>query len=218
METRFCPNCGAAIQPDDAFCRACGRELAALQRPLRYRLSPARVVFMSILSAGLYLFYWFYLTWRQYRDHTGKEAYPVWHALTLLVPIYSFFRMHAHVRCFKELMLGAGVTTALSAGTAVLAVVVLSILGGVAFRLGFGEITQGVATALFLIYLAEVGITVGLLMQIQENLNVYWDGLSDSPSQDARIGLGEIVFAIIGVLIGLDSFLILVSESYRAGV
>ena len=30
-----------------------------------------------------YLFYWFYLTWRQYRDHTGDTAYPVWHALTL---------------------------------------------------------------------------------------------------------------------------------------
>ena len=109
-------------------------------------------------------------------------------------------------------------TTTLSAGTAVLALVVLSILGGVTFRLGFGEITQGAATALFLMYLAEVGITAGLLMQIQENLNVYWDSLSDSPSQDARIGLVEIVFAIMGVLIGLDALLTLLSESYRAGV
>ena len=55
-------------------------------------------------------------------------------------------------------------------------------------------------------------------MQIQENLNGYWDSLSDSPSQDARIGLGEIVFGIIGVLIWLDSFLTMVSDSYRAGV
>ena len=128
METRICPNCSATVEPGDAYCRACGRELAALQPPLRYRLSPTRVVFMSILSGGLYLFYWFYLTWKQYRDHAGKEAYPVWHALTLLVPIYSFFRMHAHVRSFKELMTNGRVTNSLSAGWAVFILVVLVVL------------------------------------------------------------------------------------------
>ena len=71
-------------------------------------LPPTRILLMAVLSYGLYLFYWFYLTWKQYRDHTGREAFPVWHALTLVVPIYGLFRTHAHVRSFKELMVNSG--------------------------------------------------------------------------------------------------------------
>ena len=32
------------------------------------------------VSAGLYLLYWFYLTWKHFRDSTDRDAYPVWHA------------------------------------------------------------------------------------------------------------------------------------------
>ena len=90
---------------------------------------------MSILSGGLYLLYWSYLTWKQYRDHARREAFPVWHALTLLVPIYGIFRMHAHVRTYKEIMQAASVTTTLSASGAVYAMVGISILGGATFLL-----------------------------------------------------------------------------------
>ena len=87
-------------------------------------ISTERIVLLSILTYGLYLLYWFYLTWKHYRDHTKKEAYPVWHALTLFVPVYGLFRTHGHVRSFKELGLGSGVRTSLSPGWAVVGVLV----------------------------------------------------------------------------------------------
>ena len=47
-------------------------------------ISVRRVVLLSALSGGLYLYYWFFITWKHYRDHTGAEAYPAWHALSTI--------------------------------------------------------------------------------------------------------------------------------------
>ena len=122
-EATFCPECGIEVAPDSGYCGSCGASIVRIE-PLLYRLSTRRVILMSFLSWGLYLVYWSYLTWQQYRDHTKSEAYPVWHALSLAVPIYGYFRMHAHVRSFKELMTSAGLTNTLAPGTAVFALVV----------------------------------------------------------------------------------------------
>ncbi len=102
---------------------------------------------MAVLSYGVYLFYWYYLTWKQYRDHTGQEAFPVWHALTLFVPIYGWFRFHAHVRTYKELMLRDGAPNSLNPGWAVVIFIVSSLLGWIGGP-GWGDISQGEAVAI----------------------------------------------------------------------
>ena len=182
-ETRLCPDCGADIRTDDRFCRSCGGALSLEKQPSRYGLSPARVVVMSLLSLGLYVWYWLYLTWRQYRDHTGERAYPVWHSVAISVLVYGYFRAHAHTRCFKELMLGRGVPTTISPGWAVLAVIVISMLGIASSVLFFVEVTAGVAAALLLIDVVSVAVTVGLILHVQQNLNRYWDGMPGTPSR-----------------------------------
>ena len=40
------------------------------------RISLPRIVSLTVLSYGLYALYWTYVTWKQYRDHTGATAYP----------------------------------------------------------------------------------------------------------------------------------------------
>ena len=87
---------------------------------LPYYIPPTRVVLLTLLSAGLYIFYWMYVTWRHYREHTGDIAYPIFHALTLLVPVYNFFRLHAHIRVYQELMEARGVPTTLNPVRAVM--------------------------------------------------------------------------------------------------
>ena len=61
--------------------------------PERLTISLRRIV---VLSAGLYYLHWVYRTWGQLaREAPGHGPYyPVWHALTLLVPVYAQFRMH----------------------------------------------------------------------------------------------------------------------------
>ena len=56
-----------------------------------------------------------YITWRHYRDYTEEQVFPVWHALSMLVPIYQFFRLHAHVRVYQELMAQRRVPSTLNA-------------------------------------------------------------------------------------------------------
>jgi hypothetical protein len=69
----LCRACGTQAESFHRYCRNCGTEIGTgttgieTRRPvvpeaasvLNYYLSPKRVLFMSVLSYGLYLFYWF---------------------------------------------------------------------------------------------------------------------------------------------------------------
>ena len=182
---------------------------------LRYRVSLNRVLLMTLISSGLYILYWFYLTWKQYREHTGVEAFPIWHALTLIVPIYSLFRTHAHTRVFKELMARRGLMTTISPGWAVAAVVASSGLSWSTLSVSFGEISQTDAITVAALNILSLAIIAGLLMHVQGNLNSYWHHVSSGRLLDARIGVGEVIFAVIGVLFWLDTLVTIFSESYR---
>ncbi len=213
---KYCTNCGIEVREGARFCASCGHPLqedspAPEQegRPsveelnpsqeeeseLRYKIPLPRVVIMSILSSGFYMFYWLFLTWKQYRDHTGEKAFPVWHALTFVVPVYQFFRFHAHVRVYKELMEKQGLRMTISPGQAV----------GLSFSMtALYTLSMSVSPVLAgVIYSA---VLVLLLTRIQPNLNNYWDHVAPARSYNAGIGVGEVVFAVLGGLFWLSSF------------
>ena len=230
----FCSNCGNEHQPSVNFCNACGAALSntpgverevetdigwGMAQELRYHISLKRVLIMTVLSYGLYLFYWFYITWKQYRDHTGADAYPVWHALTLLVPFYNLFRIHAHMHSLKELMLNANLSSSISPGWAVL----LALVAYMSFQIGeryteFATLTQGMAIAGAFLEIIGIALVSGLLFHVQGNLNRYWDRLTNGGVTSARIGMGEVTFGIIGALLWLNTLANIFSESWRIGL
>ena len=238
----FCPNSGTESEATQQFCRHCGAALAATVagrqtvgpasipatgvRVLPYYLSPTRILVMTVLTYGLYLFYWRYLTWKQYRDHTGQEVFPVWHALTLFVPIYNLFRTHAHIRTYKELMVNSGVASTLSPGWAVGLVAISVVLDGVSFNVSGGffgpqEISQGTALAVALLDGLSIAVVAGLLLQVQGNLNRYWASMPEVmsggiPFSSARIGVGEIILLVVGLLAWFNTLMQLFSPAYRA--
>ncbi len=210
----FCPNCGRETQSQANFCPACGAELAAVpvtsnpvETPgeLPYHISLNRIVLMTVLSQGLYLFYWFYLTWKQYRDHTGDVAYPVWHVLTMYVPIYELFRIHAHARTYRDLMRLAGVASSIKAWLAVVLwfisvrIVVIQFCISVTLLSDEARDFYGAVPLLGILGFA-IGLVIALLWHLQSNINRYWRGFLNARVTSARIGVGEIIFAIIGVL------------------
>ncbi|MDP6228743.1 MAG: zinc ribbon domain-containing protein [Dehalococcoidia bacterium] len=218
----FCPNCGTRTDTTDKYCGTCGKGLretvagtaypsvAVASRTLPYAISVRRVLIMSALSYGLYLFYWFYLTWKQYREHTRAEAFPVGHALALMVPIYNLFRLHAHMRSFKELMQNAGLATTINAGWAVMLVLISNALGVVAFRLAGGfsgaeDLTLKTAVAIEALNFISIAVVAGVLIQVQGNLNRYWSNVANAQLVHARIGVGEVAFGLIGGIFWLNT-------------
>ncbi|MCH7706633.1 MAG: zinc ribbon domain-containing protein [Chloroflexi bacterium] len=213
-----CANCGTEAAPESSFCQACGNALRTREVGWNYRISPKRIMVMSVLSWSLYLFYWMYISWKHYRDHTGEQVYPVWHALAVGLPIYGFFRAHAHARSFKELMTNAGVENTINPGSVVAGVIVFTILGATENTISAGEITRLVATGLLLMDILTVVIVVWILLHLQENINRYWYAVSNGVVQDARVGAGEVILAIVGGFLWLDTFATLLSPNYRGGL
>ena len=234
----FCTSCGAEALSNDRFCSSCGRAVGGTRpvetgerqegpagRLLPYRIPARRVLLMSVLSYGLYLLYWFYLTWKQYRDHTRDPVFPVWHALTLFVPIYGLFRTHAHMRTYKGLMLDAGIGTSIGPGVAVLVLLVSSILGWSSFQVGgdfgFEQITRGQAAATAVLDIIAITLVAGLLVHMQANLNTYWRHQTETnPALSltaARIGVGEVIFCLVGVLAWFGTIGAVVSPSFVTG-
>ena len=193
--SNFCSSCGASEfrdVPPGLYARLATTPAAAVMSAVRLNLG--RVLLVSVLSAGLYLFYWFYLTWKQLDSETTDEHHPVWHALTLVVPIYGLFRMHRHVAVIKELAVGAELATSLSPGLAVVLLLISNVLGWSSLR-----ITEPVV--LMVLGLLSTALTTALVVVAQGGLNEYWEKVRGADLQNARIGVGEVVFVLLGLVV-----------------
>jgi len=200
MATRICVGCGVTNQPFSSYCSFCRTEFrkpiaqGTQEAATDLRLSLGRVCVVSLLSAGLYLFYWVYLTWKQLEAVSRERPhYPVWHALTLIIPIYSLFRMHKHMSVIRDLADESRVFHSLSPGVAVLLFVIVGVVDSVLW-----DVTD-VAAALALGFVGAV-LTAGLIVWAQGTLNQYWGKIKGVDLQEARIGVGEVIFVLIGLL------------------
>ena len=217
----YCRGCGASVFDHQNFCGSCGANLRRpedappRQRPyagsqtLDYYIPPSRILLLSVLSASLYGFYWFYITWKHYRDHTGDEMnFPVWHALTQLIPIYNLFRFHYHVRVYQHLMDAVGVRTTIAAGTAVTFMAIALVAGVISIVMVNANVNEQVsqteAIISFALTLVSVVIPWFVMYLVQANLNRYWLTYAErNPCVSiatSEVGVGAVVLTIIGIL------------------
>ena len=115
-------------------------------------------------------------------------------------------------------MTNRGLMTTISPGLAVAAVVASSALSWSTFGLSWGDMTLAAALTTTVIEILSIAIVAWLLMRLQDNLNNYWHEVSSGRLIDARIGVGEVIFAVIGGLAWLDTLATLFSESYRLDI
>ncbi|MFQ5934525.1 MAG: hypothetical protein ACE5KI_07780, partial [Dehalococcoidia bacterium] len=152
------------------------------------------------LSFGLYFFYWTYLTWAQLKNETGGNYYPVWHTLSLFVPIYGLFRFYRHLRVIVDLCKRSGVITNLSPWVCVLMI----ILGGVLDFIGGSSTSVVVALVMSAISLTLI---TTLLLWAQSALNAYWAQSKGAGLRETRVRAGEIALGLIGI-IGWAGFIV----------
>lgn len=224
-----CAHCSAVNEPDAHYCSHCGAALSA-DGVIPHQVVPPpapddpgaalgpesniipmpRLLLLTFGSYGSYLFYWHYLTWKQYHDQTGNEAYPVWHALALGVPIYNLFRIYAHAKACRYLA-----ATAYLPDTVIpILPVLLFLFSGATlnagdFLLGDSETTSlGQALASLLLHLTAMTSIAFMLSHMQRPLNRYWQR-TEQPGRPLRKSLraGEAVFLIVGLLFWLATIL-----------
>lgn len=170
---------------------------------LPYYIPPNRIVLLTVLSAGLYIYYWMYVTWRHYRDHTGETAYPIFHALTLLVPVYNLFRLHEHIRVYQELMAARGVPTTLSPLRAVLIYLGVFLLAVMSYLLPVETpIMPAQQAAYAVINAGEASLIAWLLWQTQANLNRFWQHRLGPRLGWAPLSPVELAVVALGFLLG----------------
>jgi hypothetical protein len=163
-------------------------------------ISVSRIMMLSVVTAGLYFLYWLFITWRQMQNETKGVHYPVWHALTMLVPCYGLFRLHKHVTVMKELALRSGIEVSFTPSLAVVLVVLYIALGLVSTNL---ENFAGLL-ALNLIRFSLIATTMILSQGI---LNSYWKKALGTPLQNMPIEAGERAIIFAGVAYWLYVFL-----------
>lgn len=193
----------AARQSDDTV----GGMAVVAAQSYGYHLSTPRIFALSLISFGLYLFYWVYRTWDQYREHTGANVYPVWHALAMLVPVYGWFRFYAHCKAYRDLMEERGVPHDLKMAP----ILVILIIATAAWspvptqwlNTYWGEDGISVMIDLILDVVSLVGMLVATVMvcRIQANFNRYWAAVDGELANRARLGRGAMVLAALGVIL-----------------
>ena len=212
MRENYCSKCGGLLQPYAKYCSLCGAET---EPPVPYLISVQRVFILSALSGGLYLFWWFYITWKHYRDHSGEKAYPIWHALTLFVPFYSLFRVHAHMRTYRELMIDRRLISSISPLVAVVVMFISGWLGNAGLReILFEDLSRTLAIWILAADVGTTVITVWLLTSVQININRYWNSFFPRASS-CRVGVGEVIITIVGLLFMASSVADVFSETWR---
>ena len=215
MLEKRCAKCGGLNAAHANFCSACGAqefvEASAEQLPEvsqtqgalpgsnALRLSVTRLVVLSAVTSGLYFFYWLYITWKQLQVETKEVHYPVWHALTLLVPVYGLFRLHKHMNVIQDLTQRVGVESSL---TPTLAVVLIALNWMLCL---FSAGTEGFAALAF--NLIRFALTTTVIVWAQVNLNRYWRGIRGESLGNVPMTGGEMVFIGVILLIQLTQVL-----------
>jgi hypothetical protein len=199
VSANFCPQCRQIefqeLSPESVARMASSEPLAV---PAYLRLEASRLVIASILSGGLYIFFWLYITWKQLAQETHDVHFPVWHALTWTVPVYQVFRLHRHSTVIQGLAVQAGVPTTLDART----VVALALAS---FGLGLVSLLTVNAALATILGLLGIAVTTTIIVWNQGALNAYWvtrhgDQLRAAPMSGVERGI-----VLLGVLVWIST-------------
>jgi hypothetical protein len=182
-------------------------EMSRTAAPSWRRTRPAWLLVMLMFTTfGLYSYYWLFATWRELKKELDDPTmYPFWHTVAItVVPIYSLFRFHAHMRTIRELVSTAGKSTTLSPGLCVIVGIITSAMGRASLR---ASMRQTDLPIWFDLVATVLDTTV--VIWAQSALNIAWHALPHGAPL-SRVHPGEWIVMTVGsmlwVLVIIGSF------------
>jgi hypothetical protein len=171
------------------------RELSSRNAGPTVYTSPAWLPFaLTLVTGGAYLIVWAGRSWSTMKRERGDpEMRPLWHALSLVVPMYMIFRAHAHFRTLNELLASVGARERASQAIAVgaFAGVPLTFIATASFRTGLRD------GSVLLIAALCAGVVAGYG---QHYLNAYLRSRTGA-ALVSRVGVPEwIALFVFGIL------------------
>ena len=170
MPDNLCASCGSANDPEALYCRSCGLQVV-LAPPAGTLTTNFRIIGLCVITFGAYIIYWMYLTWEQLDSQTENNHYPIWHALTFLVPVYNLFRIYNHMQTIQRLALESGMETNFSPKLPL----TLVILNFILTITSYGLTTPATIIAIEII---QITLIITALILAQNTLNNYWITIS----------------------------------------
>ena len=154
--------------------------------------SPWLVAALVIATFSLYALWWLGRTWWQLKQEdqdSGKR--PVWHVLAMLVPIYGYFRFHAHMRTIAQLAANDEASSILNPLAMTVAWIVINLLSTASVMRGDVAIE---------VPLLVYGLCGALIGWAQYGLNSTWRSLPGG-SVRARLNPLHIVLLFFGFVL-----------------
>jgi len=152
-----------------------------------------RLLALAIISWGLYLAFWLYISWKHLAAETDEPHYPLWHTLAILfVPVYGLFRFYRHIAIIKSLAKTNDIDTTLEP----LPAVILYFLAGIIQVLVLLEDPVVPRNILMLFTLI---LTTAPMIWAQSPLNSYWYQ-SRAKITSPSLSVWEMILVGIGIV------------------
>lgn len=154
-----------------------------------YVVSPGKMTVLFFVTLGLYTVYWFYRHFREYRDSSGSDMWPVPRA------IFNIFFAHTLFRLIRERLDAAGRPYDWSPSTTATAYVVFAVGANVVDRLAFKYVGSPYTDLAGLLLLVAM---YACLLSAQKAANA---AVGDpAGSANSRFTLANWVWIVLGVL------------------
>ncbi len=153
--------------------------------------SPWLIAALVIATFNVYALWWLGRTWWQLKqERQDPRMHPGWHVLAMLVPVYGYFRFHAHIRTMAGLAATPEARGILSAGAMTTAWIVINVLSATTFREDVPAWTSLLALLL----------SAALLGWAQHGLNAVWQSLPGG-AVAGRLHPLHILFLCLGAVL-----------------